>query len=116
MRVFQDSNATVAYVLEEERGGAPSATFRLGVLTVGAWARAADVAGVDRDLFHGQFGVELLRDGLRGWEGAPQPFLADARGRPTDACLAVLAPPVRAELARAIYNLNVVGPDALGKS
>lgn len=118
-RIFMVPGGTSPYVLEAQRElpEAERIRFQLRTLTPAEWARATDVAGVDKDLWQGMYGLSLLHAGLRGWQGpgAP-PWTCDATGAPTEAAIANLSPDVRGELARAVYRFNTVGDVELGKS
>ena len=104
------------FVLEAQRELPPNerVTFQLRTLTPPEWARAADAAGFDRDLWQGTYGLVLLAGGLRGWSGpGVPPWKCDAAGAPTEETLGALSPSVRGELARAVYRLSATGsPDA----
>lgn len=104
--------AAAPFVLEEHRAlpEAERVTFQLRTLTPPEWARAADVAGFDKDLWQGSYGLVLLAGGLRGWSGpGVPPWKCDAAGVPTEETLGNLIPAVRGELARAVWRLNATG-------
>lgn len=116
MARFIDPRRTVPYVLlaDREKPEAARVVYTLGILSDTCWASVTEVS--DKDWLGGRYGLELLREGLRGWAGPGAPgFGVDATLRPTSATLSQASPEDRVELARAIYNLNVLGDADAGK-
>jgi hypothetical protein len=113
------------YVPEGERGKGSPASFLLGPPTM------QQIVGIEELIYReggdvrplGQLGYQLLRAGLKGWEGvtieggASAPFELDGDGCPTDDTLAALPAILRAEVALQIFKrLNMTEDDRKNSS
>jgi len=109
----------IRYVLLADRGSEKPTVWILRLLPPDLQAQFVDeTTGYPKDL-HRAF-VRVLRAGLRGWEDFPVEgdggpteavFALDSNDQPTNACLQMIPPQYRGELAGAILAAGKIEPD-----
>ncbi len=119
MVVGLNPNRPIRYILKTDRDSEKPTVWFLKVLKPDVYAELVDETGSLKGM-HRTF-LKTLRAGLDGWEdfhvegddGSPvlAAFEKDTKGVPTDACLQMIPPVFRAELASAILAAGRIDND-----